>query len=155
MWGFVLAIVTRTLGSESPEDTAQEVFVRVARYCPFPRLQTGDAFRAYLWKVAKNECYTWLRRNRRAVPIAEQLNEGSPLESCDDPGADFEWRELYEWATEELDGVDREILRLTDEGFSGDEIAKHLGLSSGNVAVRRHRARDIVRKFLRMNNLSS
>lgn len=151
MWGFVLAIVFRTLKGEPPEDVAQDVFIRVARYCPFQKLQTGDAFRAYLWKVARNECYSRLRKRQREG--AGESATHDVAEPVADLARDFESRELYDWVTEELTAQDKEILRLTDEGFSSDEIAKALDISAGNVTVRRHRAREAVRKFMKENGL--
>lgn len=151
MWGFVLAVVFRTLRGAAAEDIAQEVFVRVSLYCPFEKLQTGEAFRAYLWKMARNACYSWLRRQNGEVttPADESLPDSAP-----DPASDLEQREIYDFVTEELTSEDQRILRLTDEGFKDYEIARILGLSTANlVAVRRHRARDVVRKFMKKNGL--
>jgi RNA polymerase sigma-70 factor (ECF subfamily) len=44
-------------------------------------------------------------------------------------------------AVEKLNESDREILKLSYvEGLSGAEIGRRMGLSEGNVRVRRHRA---------------
>jgi len=42
----------------------------------------------------------------------------------------------------------RQVLVLALEGLSHDEIARVLGLSAGNVAVRLHRGKNLLRQAL-------
>lgn len=151
-WPYVLAQVARELRGQRwlAEEAAQEVFLRLVRYCPFDDLG-GDpaAFRAYLRTVCRNTARTCLRRIWNRPEIALPVGGEELIESSEDlPGSEQEARDLFEKALEDLSPDDRTLIRMLIDGESLPEIAGRLGVSYSAAAVRVHRLRRRIRQWL-------
>lgn len=146
----VLAIAGRLLrGSEDAEDVAQQVFVKA--YFSLPRFDLRSKFSTWLYKIAVNECWNYLRR-KRVRPLvyeadlseeqSERLEGAAQRSNFVDPEEGARLRDLVEWLLSQLDPKDRMMLELKEEqGFSIDEIAEVLELNPNTVKVRLFRAR--------------
>jgi RNA polymerase sigma factor (sigma-70 family) len=126
------------------EDVVQEVFVRLAMYCPFADLRDTATFRAYVRTVTANVCRDYRRREKRHQQSSEiegvegiVTNEGTEGEAA------------LEAAILTLEDRDRQLLALKLEGFSAAEIARRLGLTVSNVYVRLHRVRKVLAKAVK------
>ena len=125
------------------EDMVQEAYLRALQF--FGGFHGVDG-RAWLLKIVRNTCYTWLKQNRAHVPTTtfdeEQHgvagNSGDPevlLQRQED-------RQFLRQALEELPVEFREILVLRElEGLSYKQIADIAGLPLGTVMSRLARAR--------------
>jgi RNA polymerase sigma-70 factor, ECF subfamily len=151
----VLAVVGGILrGSEDVEDVAQQALAKA--YFSIQRFDQRSAFGTWLYKIAVNECWDYLRKKkvRRLVYEAdlseEQLRKmdalpehgygGAPQR--EDAGRRLEQRELVERMLGQLDEKDRLMLVMKEvEGFSVEEISGVLGLNVNTVKVRLFRAR--------------
>lgn len=133
------------------EDLAQQVFLKV--YLALPRFDFRAAFGTWLYRIAVNECYDHLRR-QRALKAPErrevQLSEPDELErlaspgkpAAPDPARAAELKELVERLLARLPAEDRLLLTLREvEGFSVAELAELVGLNPNTVKVRLFRAR--------------
>ena len=123
------------------EDLAQDSMLRAYRF--FGGFRGGDA-RAWLLKIVRNTCYSWLESNRGtrdAAEFDEQIHgvaEVTP-ESLAMAGAD---RERLARALEGLPARLREVLVLRElEGLSYKEIAEVAGIPIGTVMSSLSRAR--------------
>ena len=123
------------------EDLAQEAMLRAYRF--FGGFRGGDP-RAWLLKIVRNTCYSWLekaRGTRDATEFDEQVHgvpEVTP-ESLAIAGAD---RERLARALEGLPPRLREVLVLRElEGCSYKEIAEVAGIPIGTVMSSLSRAR--------------
>jgi RNA polymerase sigma-70 factor (ECF subfamily) len=70
-----------TRNDQDAQDAVQEACLRALRF--FPTFRGGDA-RAWLMKIVRNACYTWLRANRplqEAAEFDEKLIPPDPLRS--------------------------------------------------------------------------
>ncbi|HET9400136.1 MAG TPA: sigma-70 family RNA polymerase sigma factor [Candidatus Acidoferrales bacterium] len=139
---------------EDIEDVAQQVFVKA--YFSLKRFDLRSAFGTWLYKIAVNECWDYLRKKkvrrlvyeadlseeqtRHLASASEQsLGEGRPRE---DSEKRTEQRELIERLLAELDEQDRLMLIMKEvEGFSVEEIGQILGINVNTVKVRLFRAR--------------
>ena len=151
----VLAVVGGILrGSEDVEDVAQQALAKA--YFSIRRFDLRSAFGTWLYKIAVNECWDYLRKKkvRRLVYEAdlseEQVRkmEATPehgygaLVHRDDAGKRLEQRQLIERLLGELDEKDQLMLVMKEvEGFSVEEIGEVLGLNVNTVKVRLFRAR--------------
>jgi RNA polymerase sigma-70 factor (ECF subfamily) len=129
------------------QDLAQEAMLRAYRF--FGGFRGGDA-RAWLLKIVRNTCYTWLA-NLRGAQVAEfdeeihAVPEETP-ESLAIEGAD---RERLTRALEGLPPRSREVLVLRElEDCSYKEIAEITGLPIGTVMSSLSRARNRLREAL-------
>lgn len=154
LWPYVLAIAMRRVRGRADlaEDVSQEVFLRLARLCPFDQLQSEEVFRAYLWRVTTNVSTTMLAQQARRgeVPLDPNLYVGTSSPTNEAVVADF-----FAWLLDGLDDLDRKIMRLTAAGHSLAKIAEHLQITYSNAGVRRHRARQAIRELLRERGLSN
>jgi RNA polymerase sigma-70 factor, ECF subfamily len=151
----VLAVVGGILrGSEDVEDVAQQALAKA--YFSIRRFDMRSAFGTWLYKIAVNECWDYLREKkvRRLVYEADLSEEQvRKLESLpehgyggalhrEDAGRRVEQRQLVERLLGELEEKDQLMLVMKEvEGFSVEEIGGILGLNINTVKVRLFRAR--------------
>ena len=151
----VLAVVGGILrGSEDVEDVAQQALAKA--YFSIRRFDLRSAFGTWLYKIAVNECWDYLRKKkvRRLVYEADLSEEQvRKLESLpehgygealhrEDAGRRLEQRQLVERLLGELEEKDQVMLVMKEvEGFSVEEIGEVLGLNVNTVKVRLFRAR--------------
>jgi len=151
----VLAVVGGILrGSEDVEDVAQQALAKA--YFSIRRFDQRSAFGTWLYKIAVNECWDYLRKKkvRRLVYESdlseEQLRRMDSLPEHgyggavhrEDAGRRLEQRQLVERMLGQLDEKDQIMLVMKEvEGFSVEEIGNVLGLNVNTVKVRLFRAR--------------
>ena len=142
-----------TRNERDAEDVVQESYLRAFRF--FAGFRGGDA-RAWLMRIVRNTCYTWLHANR---PLQEATEFDETLFSSDprtpspeeavlrnDRGA------VVRTALETLPANFREVLILRElEGLSYKEIAEITGMPAGTVMSSLSRARDRLRQVLMMS----
>jgi len=119
------------------EDLVSETFIRLLTRAP--RIETRTAL-AYLLAVARNTYLSGRRRQRREVPLAEEIRapESDPASRLDDQAR----LESVTAALRDLSEGERSALLLrVDHELSYEEIASALGISVGAAKVRVHRAR--------------
>lgn len=134
------------------EDIAQQVFLKM--YLALPQFDFRAAFSTWLYRIAVNECYDHLRRQRaQKSPAGKELQveELADLErlgatvqasASPDPARQAELRQLVEQLFRRLPVDDRLLLTLKElEGFSIEEIARVMEMKENTVKVRLFRAR--------------
>jgi RNA polymerase sigma-70 factor (ECF subfamily) len=163
----VLSVVGGILrGSEDVEDVAQQALAKA--YFSIRRFDLRSAFGTWLYKIAVNECWDYLRKKkvRRLVYEADMSEEQvrkldavpeqsfGASQSRHDAARRLEQRQLIERLLGHLDEKDQLMLVMKEvEGFSVEEIGEVLGLNVNTVKVRLFRARgrlvEIYRKRLK------
>jgi len=131
------------------EDLTQDVFARV-----FDRLHQfrGDApFRVWLHRVASTTILNELRSARRTYRREASLEEARDA-AVSTGGIEPDLRDRIRAALASLPESLRIVAIMFDiEGYSHDEIASALGITSGASRVRLLRARDALRMALAMD----
>ncbi len=153
--GWVFTLAYRMLGDRAEaEDMAQEIFLKV--YRSLPQFERKSSFSTWLYTIATNHCLNRLESRRRRPRLQEMIRstraEGNP-DPVEDrvadpaPGADqvleqADLRRLIQEQLLRLTPEHRAILVLRDiQGLAYEEIGGLLGLESGTVRSRLHRAR--------------
>src|SRR5271163_142245 len=139
-----------TRNEQDAQDVVQEAYLRAFRF--FTGFRGGDA-RAWLMKIVRNTCYTWLHANRRLKEAAEfderVFSAGSSSRSPEQIALQDERGILLRRALEELSPNFREVLILREfEGMSYREIANITGMPQGTVMSSLSRARRGLRQAL-------
>jgi RNA polymerase sigma-70 factor, ECF subfamily len=148
----------RMLGQpEDAADVAQETFVQL--YSHLTRLDEREPLAPWLFRVARNRCIDVIRR-RRTIPLntPDQSGESNPaLEPADDEPLPDELAEradlqqLLAAAIANLPAAYAEVVALR---YAGDrsfaEIARIVGCDEGAARVRFHRAKGLLRRYLRI-----
>jgi RNA polymerase sigma factor (sigma-70 family) len=139
-----------THNEQDAEDVVQEAYLRAFRF--FVGFRGGDA-RAWLMKIVRNTCYTWLHVNRPLQDAAEfdetffppDYHTLNPEEAVHQNDCAI----LVRKALEKLSPNFREVLILRElEGMTYREIAEITGMPAGTVMSSLSRARDRLRHVL-------
>lgn len=141
-----------TRNEHDAEDVFQEACLRAFRF--FMGYRGGDS-RAWLLKIVRHTCYTWLQANRPrqdAAEFDESLVAGdTKFPNPEQLAVQSDNHAVVRRALERLAPVHRELLVLRElEGLSYREIAEVTGLPIGTVMSRLARARDRLRQALTM-----
>ena len=153
-----------TRNEHDAEDVVQEAYLRAFRF--FDGYRGGDA-RAWVLKIVRHTCFTWLARNRPVELVAaseEEIDEERALAGADgavapsaaaakDPETLLLERldsQLLERLIGKLPPLYREVLVLREiEDLSYREIAEVLTLPVGTVMSRLARARQRLQRAWR------
>lgn len=156
----VYNLIYRMVGNDQDAaDLTQEVFVRI--YSARHRLQSEEAFGAYIRTIATNLCRDHFRKVKRRVK-ADSLNEPISVD-----GGEVE-KEVADWSTNPERTLEKKDLQaavqgaldtLSDEhravvvlhhieGMDLKDIAQELGVPEGTVKSRLARARDELKRKL-------
>lgn len=148
--GRLLFYLRRLLGhAADAEDVRQDVWLTVVR--KLGTLDNPEAFRSWLYRIARNRGISLLRKRRAEVP----LDDAGPLEdvstSSDEESSGFgpEDAAAVHAALDRLSPAHREIVTLRFLGGLGyDEIASVLDCRVGTVRSRIHYAKAALRAAL-------
>jgi RNA polymerase sigma-70 factor, ECF subfamily len=135
---------------EDVEDIAQQVFLKA--YLGLKKFDQRAAFSTWLYKIAVNECWDYLRKKKvrplmyEADLSEEQVSRLDGIASYERPperpNERVEAREALDHILGALSDQDRQLLVLKEiEGFSVQELAEILELNVNTVKVRLFRAR--------------
>ena len=141
----VHSLARRMAGDDVADDLTQEVFIRA--WQKLPTFRGESAFGTWLHRLAVNLILTrresLRKREARQVGGQEMLERIPGRPGLPGFGLDFEK------AVKVLPDGAREVFVLYDvEGYSHQEIAKRMGISTGTSKSQLHRARMMLRKFL-------
>jgi RNA polymerase sigma-70 factor (ECF subfamily) len=137
------------------EELVQDVFLKL--WTKRSSLDVSGNIRAYLYKVAVNSVYDFIRRKNLELVFQEFAN-GRPRED------DSTWDEVvYNDLSAQLNQLmaqmpeqRRKIFKLSKEkGLSNDEIAERLGLSKRTVENQIYRATAFLKDKLKQNSVLS
>jgi RNA polymerase sigma-70 factor, ECF subfamily len=133
------------------EDVAQEALLRAYRH--FDRLRDRNRFRAWLIRIAFRLALDRLRSRKRSEvrdTLWSQPSHQPPSSTAEDLAASNEFQAHLDRALEELPEKLRLVLLLAAmEGYTIDEIAGTVGISTGTVKSRIFYARKQLAEKLR------
>jgi RNA polymerase sigma-70 factor, ECF subfamily len=135
---------------QTADDVLQTVWLKALT--GIRQLRNTELFRPWLYRVARNEAFQHLRRDRRWVEI--EMAEGVP-ESTDETEDDFSKADAVRVhaALAELSPVHREVLVLRFlEDLSYQEMGVIVGCDLGTIRSRLHYAKRALRHVLEEHN---
>lgn len=149
----VLSLIGHVVRQPSEvEDIAQQVFLKI--YLALPRFDFRSAFSTWVYRIAVNQCYDHLRRQRSRkarmvveLPVDEWAQrESRGTSATRAAGADLAeqaaLRQVMEKLFRRLPPDDQLVLTLKElEGLSVQEIGQVMKLRENTVKVRLFRAR--------------
>ncbi|OGO29470.1 MAG: hypothetical protein A2136_04300 [Chloroflexi bacterium RBG_16_54_11] len=156
----ILRFVSAMHGETDSEDLAQEIFIKVSR--GLPGFRGESKLSTWLYRIATNTVLDHLRSSASQRKSPSDLEDIDGLEVDDQDIWTGEKTPLPEWQVvrremsaclqgyiQELPETQRIVLILSEiEGLPNREIADVLGITTGAVKIRLHRARDMLKKAL-------
>ncbi len=125
------------------EDLVQEVFFRILKYRHSYRADT--AFRAWMYKIARNARVDLLRKRRPETSLEPEM---SPVIEVPDTAQQSQEATLLHRALLHMSEDKREVLVLSRfQDLKYEEIAHLLGCEVGTVKTRVHRALQELRQI--------
>src|SRR3954470_12073480 len=141
------AVVRRLVGNDPDlaADIAQEVWIQIFRALPQYR---GDSqFGTWAHRIAVNRTLNALRKTRRLAKIETDVEEDSAMVEPDTERSFV--RASIENAASKLSPGARAVFLLHDvEGYTHEEIAERLGITSGGSKSQLFKARAKLRTLL-------
>lgn len=135
-----------TAPGASFEDLYQETLINLWQGMDMFR---GDSkMSTWIYRVSLNTCISWHRRNGRHYSTDRIRLEDVIFEPVDSESSHIEedYRELYQLISM-LPPIDKAVITLWLDEKPYDEIAKIIGISQANVAVRMHRIKEKLSKM--------
>jgi RNA polymerase sigma-70 factor (ECF subfamily) len=150
----VYAFARASLGDKhDAEDATQETFLEAFRYAG--RFDGRHPALSWLLGIAANRCRTWRRRDGRRARLIEGLSESeaaSASQEAGHAGAGDDGEEACAEVRRVVGGLPPKYREPTilwyQQGLSHEEIAQALGITPGAVAMRIHRAKEMLRERL-------
>lgn len=151
--------VLRNMQFKSPaiEDVKQLAFVQLWKNLPaYRKLSDNIKFRSWLAKLIRNVALNWIRDHQKQQSESTLHDDSPPNEELVhspeiEAKIEREWQAyVVELAMERLQtvftGKAFEVLQLSLEGCSGDEISSRLGIRTDSVYVLRNRVKKRVQQ---------
>lgn len=142
-------IYRHTYNHDISEDLLQDIFIKV--FTHIHTLQRNDTFGGWLYRIAINTCYSYLRGKKSQLQKMVSLSEleGTIEEKVGDP-EDRMMRDSLEEAIQSLPHKLKSTFLLHDvQGFKHQEIAQILGCSVGTSKSQLFKARMKIRGYLK------
>ena len=144
--GFVFACVS---DGQAVEDLCQTIFYKML--LGLPRLQTAEKFEPWLFRIARNACFDYLRRRRLRRIFLPWKDADDQLASAPvAPESENDRRvNAFRQALTKLPRKQRELVALLqDDRLSYERLAEITNSSVGSVKSRLFRARRQLRKYM-------
>ena len=128
----LLSLLRSQVGHDPMRDVEQTVWLRVLENIA-KRFEKGTNFRAWLYRIARNEAINYHRSNKKASTV--QLPVSIPDHRAL-PEEDDERRRVLDQCMERLDPRSREVIRARQRMSStetNDEIAKRFGMTTARL----------------------
>ncbi|MBR2715796.1 MAG: sigma-70 family RNA polymerase sigma factor [Ruminococcus sp.] len=132
-----LVCIMRLKNQTDADDCFQNTFLRL--YKKSPKLESEEHLKAWLIRVAINECNRFMRKNRKEVLLDKNSDDivNFPYEECD-----------LSWALFELNDKYREVMYLYYcENYKVNEIAKILKKPPNTIKTLLMRGREKLRSI--------
>jgi RNA polymerase sigma-70 factor (ECF subfamily) len=137
-----------TYNSEVAEDLLQDIFLKV--FSHLHDIRNAETFVGWIYRIAVNTCYSYLRRKKSQLQRTMPLNEvEGKIEVKTYKSGDEIVKKSLDDAIQNLPDKMKSIFLLHDvQGFKHKEISRMLGCSMGTSKSQLFKARMKIREFL-------
>ncbi len=136
---------------EDRNDLYQEIVFQAWK--SYPRFQGKSKFSTWLYRLALNTAITFLDKGKRN-PL---MNDEEKVQRYDVPDEnEYAQKEeklaLMYRAIEQLSKIDKALIFYFLQGYSGEEIAREMGISHANTRVKLNRAKNKLKTIIEKQN---
>ncbi|TYQ15061.1 UNVERIFIED_CONTAM: RNA polymerase sigma-70 factor (ECF subfamily) [Acetivibrio alkalicellulosi] len=139
-------LIKLTSCREDAEEIMQDVFIRVYNY--LYRYDSKWSFSTWIYSIAFNSFKDYYKKKRKLSSKKYDYQTGDYLETCSYMEEDYETKELYAEVVKLINSLKYDqktaLILKHIQGFSYNEIAKILGVSSDNARMKVLRAKKAI-----------
>ncbi len=132
---------------EDRNDLYQEIIFQAWK--AYPKFRGDSKFSTWLYRVALNTAITFLKEEKKSILVQDNdkiKNYKAPAEAYSSEKE--EKLALMYRAIEQLSPIDKALIFYYLQGYSGEEMAKELGVSQGNTRVKLNRAKQKLKTII-------
>jgi RNA polymerase sigma-70 factor, ECF subfamily len=135
----LIHFTSRYVDKADAEDIAQNTFIKI--YQNIHKIESTKKFTTYMFTIAKNEAFSFLRKHKREIPIDDMIIGSGEL-TIEDTGLGA--------AVEKLENKYKKVIKLYyfDE-LQYDQIAAVLKLPVNTIRTHLKRAKEALKKTWR------
>lgn len=128
------------------EDLRQEIIFQLWK--SIDKFKGDSQFSSWMYRVAINTSITYFKKDKRRPDKSEIIPN---LDISDETESDEKESQLAHFykAVKTLNKIEKAIILLFIEGYSHNDIAKQLGLSSGNTRVKLNRTKQKIKELIK------
>lgn len=134
---------------DEPEDQGdlfQEIILQLWKSLSSFR---GDSeFSSWMYRVALNTALVFFKKEKRKPDSLKGIPHEVEAPESEQEDKEAQLEHFYK-ATKELNKVEKALILLYIEGYSGKEIAKNLGISEANVRVKTNRTKKKLQEIIK------
>ena len=131
---------------EDQEDLFQEIILQLWK--SIKSFKGESQFSSWMYRVALNTALVFFKKEKRKPDSVKGINFDTPSLESDADDKEHQLAHFYK-ATKELNKVEKALIILYIEGYSGKEIAENLGISEANVRVKTNRTKNKLQEIIK------
>lgn len=128
------------------EDLIQEMILQLWK--SLKSFKGNSRFSSWMYRVALNTAIVFFKKEKRK-PDSYQIPANIQLEQEDYSSEKERQLASFYNAVHQLNNIEKALIFQFIEGFSGEEIAKNLGMSPGNVRVKLNRTKKKIQEIIK------
>lgn len=131
---------------DDQQDLFQEIVLQLWK--SVPTFKGDSEFSSWMYRVALNTALAFFKKEKRK-PDAYKGITYEPIATEDGVVEKEQQLKYFYKATKELNRIEKALILLFIEGYSGKEIAKNLGITEANVRVKTNRTKKKLKEIIK------
>ena len=132
--------------TEDQQDLFQEIILQLWK--SVNSFKGDSEFSTWLYRVALNTALAFFKKEKRK-PDSYKGIDYEPIAPENDLDEKEQQLAHFYKATKELNKIEKALILLFIEGYSGKEIAKNLGITEANVRVKTNRTKKKLQEIIK------
>ncbi|MET3529548.1 RNA polymerase sigma-70 factor (ECF subfamily) [Chryseobacterium flavum] len=132
---------------EDREDLQQEILIQLWK--SYQNFKGNSEFSTWMYRVAINTAITYLKKEKQRTNTYTDAPHHFEVQQEDYNPAKDKQLEVFYYAVQELNAVEKAIIFYFMEGMSHKEIGSNLGLSEGNARVKLNRTKEKIQQIIK------
>lgn len=131
---------------DDQQDLFQEIVLQLWK--SLPSFKGDSEFSSWMYRVALNTALAFFKKEKRKPDTYKGITYEPIVTEDNVDEKEQQLAHFYE-ATKRLNKIEKALILLFIEGYSGKEIAKNLGITEANVRVKTNRTKKKLKEIIK------